>query len=255
MKEGGYDPPKALNNDKPCVYDSLTHCLSSQRCRVATATAVAGLIGAPMAAGLLSFDGAGGLRGWQWLFILEAIPAAVLALTIWVFLPSPQDHGWLNAEERAALAARVLLPEEKNAQLLEERGADPNKGSPTASIQMSKLVVVHERPASGDRDDAPLLPLKESSSSQERPSVQTSKREHQLDSSSSSESTKQSITPEEEEHNTTRAILRVVIRDWRLWYLGSVMFCIDCAMNSVNFWLPQILLASLTPRQVRRKGG
>ena len=36
---------------------------------VATATSLAGLLGAPLAAGLLLLDGVCGLRGWQWLFL------------------------------------------------------------------------------------------------------------------------------------------------------------------------------------------
>ena len=39
---------------------------------VATASSLAGLAGAPLAAGLLSLDGACGLRGWQWLFLVDA---------------------------------------------------------------------------------------------------------------------------------------------------------------------------------------
>ena len=39
---------------------------------VATATSLAGLLGAPLAAGLLLLDGVAGLRGWQWLFLVLA---------------------------------------------------------------------------------------------------------------------------------------------------------------------------------------
>ena len=40
-----------------------------------TATAMAGVIGAPMSSALLRLDGAWGLHGWQWLFLIEGIPA------------------------------------------------------------------------------------------------------------------------------------------------------------------------------------
>lgn len=39
--------------------------------QVATSTALAQVVGAPLAAGILALDGLGGLRGWQWLFLLE----------------------------------------------------------------------------------------------------------------------------------------------------------------------------------------
>jgi MFS family permease len=36
------------------------------------------VIAAPIAAGLLLLDGQAGLRGWQWLFLLEGLPALLL---------------------------------------------------------------------------------------------------------------------------------------------------------------------------------
>ena len=43
---------------------------------VATATSLAGLLGAPLAAGLLLLDGVAGLRGWQWLFLVLTTPSS-----------------------------------------------------------------------------------------------------------------------------------------------------------------------------------
>src|SRR5262245_8825716 len=45
-----------------------------------TAAPVAVLIGAPLSEALLSLDGVWGLSGWQWLFIVEGIPAVILGL-------------------------------------------------------------------------------------------------------------------------------------------------------------------------------
>jgi len=47
---------------------------------VASATSLAGLVGAPLAAGLLLLDGACGLRGWQWLFLVRAARCSEVAL-------------------------------------------------------------------------------------------------------------------------------------------------------------------------------
>ena len=41
---------------------------------------VAGLIGSPVSGAILGMDGILGLGGWQWIFILEAIPTLVLGL-------------------------------------------------------------------------------------------------------------------------------------------------------------------------------
>jgi MFS family permease len=40
------------------------------------------VVAAPVAAGLLLLDGVGGLRGWQWLFLLEGLPALLLGCAI-----------------------------------------------------------------------------------------------------------------------------------------------------------------------------
>jgi len=38
-----------------------------------TATLIAGVVGGPISGALLSLHGAGGLAGWQWLFVLEGV--------------------------------------------------------------------------------------------------------------------------------------------------------------------------------------
>ena len=41
---------------------------------------VAGLIGSPISGAILDMDGILGLGGWQWIFILEAVPAVLLGV-------------------------------------------------------------------------------------------------------------------------------------------------------------------------------
>jgi ACS family tartrate transporter-like MFS transporter len=66
-----------------------------------TATAMAGVIGAPISSALLQFDGAWGLRGWQWLFLVEGLPAILLAPVVLRYLTErPADATWLTGEER-----------------------------------------------------------------------------------------------------------------------------------------------------------
>ncbi|HET7883582.1 MAG TPA: MFS transporter, partial [Acetobacteraceae bacterium] len=49
-----------------------------------------------------------GLHGWQWLFILEAVPALVLAVVTWFYLTDrPEDADWLTGDERAWLTRRL----------------------------------------------------------------------------------------------------------------------------------------------------
>src|SRR3954471_4320638 len=71
-----------------------------------TATLIAGVVGGPLSGALLLLDGVGGLAGWQWLFLLEGIPAVVLGVVVLkVLAEQPRDAAWLDAGERASLAA------------------------------------------------------------------------------------------------------------------------------------------------------
>jgi ACS family tartrate transporter-like MFS transporter len=70
------------------------------------------VIGAPVSSLLLYLDGLLGLKGWQWLFILEAVPAVILSVVVFFYLTDrPADARWLAAEERRWLADRLAAEE------------------------------------------------------------------------------------------------------------------------------------------------
>jgi ACS family tartrate transporter-like MFS transporter len=70
--------------------------------------AISGLIGAPLSGLLLSLDGLLGLRGWQWLFILEGVPAILLAPACLYYLQDkPADAHWLEPPQRDWLTATL----------------------------------------------------------------------------------------------------------------------------------------------------
>jgi MFS transporter, ACS family, tartrate transporter len=69
-----------------------------------TATALAGVIAGPISGALLELHGSGGLSGWQWLFILEGLPAVILGVMVFRYLPDgPDEAVWLEDGERVAL--------------------------------------------------------------------------------------------------------------------------------------------------------
>ena len=73
-----------------------------------TATAMAGVIGAPISSALLQLHGIAGLHGWQWLFLIEGLPAMLLAPIVLLFMTErPSDAKWLTADERAWLAREM----------------------------------------------------------------------------------------------------------------------------------------------------
>ncbi len=73
-----------------------------------TATAMSGVIGGPISGALLELDGFAGLGGWQWLFLLEGLPAIALGFIVLAVLPDGPEHArWLDPEERRWLVARL----------------------------------------------------------------------------------------------------------------------------------------------------
>lgn len=69
---------------------------------------MSGIFAAPLAAGLMSMDGLGGLAGWQYLFILEGVPSVLLGLAMLVWLPSTPLSAWmLTHDERELLHRKV----------------------------------------------------------------------------------------------------------------------------------------------------
>ncbi|SEH88267.1 MFS transporter [Tardiphaga sp. OK245] len=65
-------------------------------------------IGAPISSALLGLDWLGGMKGWQWMFILEAAPAIILGFVVFFYLTDrPERAEWLTAEQRGWLAAEM----------------------------------------------------------------------------------------------------------------------------------------------------
>jgi D-galactonate transporter len=85
---------------------------ASYRARIVSmfmaAIPLSSVVGAPVSGALLGMDGVAGLRGWQWLFILEAVPALILSVFTFFYLTdNPAQAHWLKADERDWLTARL----------------------------------------------------------------------------------------------------------------------------------------------------
>ncbi len=66
------------------------------------------VIGAPISGLLLNLEGTLGLHGWQWIFLLEALPALFLSVAVYFYLTDrPREAAWLTAEESGWLQARL----------------------------------------------------------------------------------------------------------------------------------------------------
>ncbi len=74
------------------------------------------VIGAPLSGWILeAFDGLQGLRGWQWLFLLEGVPSVLLGLLALRLLPEgPQDAEWLDLREQGHLLRDLTVDEARS---------------------------------------------------------------------------------------------------------------------------------------------
>jgi len=67
------------------------------------ANPIAGIVGSPISGALLGLTGKG-LSGWQWMFLMEGIPAIFLgAVVLWVLSDRPEEADWLKGDERSCL--------------------------------------------------------------------------------------------------------------------------------------------------------
>ncbi|KAH6664367.1 pantothenate transporter liz1 [Plectosphaerella plurivora] len=74
----------------------------------ASSVALACAFGGLLASGISFLTGFGGLAGWQWLFILEGLPAILIGILVWFFLPDyPQTATWLTPHERTFAVKRL----------------------------------------------------------------------------------------------------------------------------------------------------
>ncbi len=63
------------------------------------------VLGSPLSSALLEMNGIWGLKGWQWLFIIEAIPAVILGFVVLAYMTDkPEQAKWLKDDERAWLS-------------------------------------------------------------------------------------------------------------------------------------------------------
>jgi len=98
-----------------------------------SAIPVSGVLAGPLCTWILKdLNGVGHLAGWQWLFLLTGIPSSIAGLATLFFLTDePSQAGWLSADQKAVVLAR----------LREEEEAKKRKGGQAAGDAFGSLAV------------------------------------------------------------------------------------------------------------------
>ena len=82
-----------------------------------TANPIAGIVGSPISGALLNLHGAG-LSGWQWMFLIEGLPAIVLGAAVFITLcDSPHEATWLQEQQKSWLLETLAHEREQEAKL------------------------------------------------------------------------------------------------------------------------------------------
>lgn len=77
-----------------------------------TANPLAGVIGSPISGALLGLRGSG-LVGWQWMFIMEGLPAILLgAIVFWTLADTPDEAHWMSAADKTWLLHELASEKE-----------------------------------------------------------------------------------------------------------------------------------------------
>jgi ACS family tartrate transporter-like MFS transporter len=78
------------------------------------AIALVGAVSSPVNGAIMKYlDGTAGLRGWQWLFLLEGLPSVVLGIVVLVYLTDrPEQAHWLSPVERSWLTNQLQREEQ-----------------------------------------------------------------------------------------------------------------------------------------------
>jgi MFS family permease len=74
-----------------------------------SATAIAGILAGPLSGGIMKYmDGMNGWAGWQWLFLVQGLPATLLGIVAYFYLQDkPEDARWLNPAEKAIVRSEL----------------------------------------------------------------------------------------------------------------------------------------------------
>ena len=105
LAEGGFFPGMVLY----LTYWFPSHRRARMMAFLMAGNPISGIVGGPLSGYILHyFAHSTVIAGWQWLFIIEAIPAVVLGFVLYLYLDDRVAHAkWLSAAEKAVVATDV----------------------------------------------------------------------------------------------------------------------------------------------------
>ncbi|MET0857822.1 MAG: MFS transporter [Telluria sp.] len=103
---------------------------------------VTAAIGSAVSGYILELDGAGGLKGWQWLFMLEGLPSVLLGVVVFYYLDDrPEQASWLSADDKATLARSLAA--QRRPEPARDSAASPGLLAELASPTVIKFALAY----------------------------------------------------------------------------------------------------------------
>jgi MFS transporter, ACS family, tartrate transporter len=86
-----------------------------------TANPIAGIIGSPISGALLNVHGSG-MSGWQWMFVIEGLPAIILGVVVlFTLADTPHEARWLQGDEKEWLLAELAREKDSESGVPQQR--------------------------------------------------------------------------------------------------------------------------------------
>jgi MFS transporter, ACS family, tartrate transporter len=86
-----------------------------------TANPIAGIIGSPISGALLNLHGSG-MSGWQWMFVIEGLPAIILGVVVlFTLADTPHEARWLQGDEKEWLLAELAREKDSESGVPQQR--------------------------------------------------------------------------------------------------------------------------------------
>ncbi|HEX7988421.1 MAG TPA: MFS transporter, partial [Duganella sp.] len=130
----------------PGVLLYLTYWFPAQRRARTTALfmvaiPISGFIGAPLSGAIMqAFHDTAGLRGWQWMFLIEGVPSIMVGVwAAWYLDDGPERANWLDAGERQLIRQRLA----HEAQAAREAGGQHSFWAACASRRFWVLTAIY----------------------------------------------------------------------------------------------------------------
>jgi D-galactonate transporter len=103
---------------------------------------VAGVIGGPLSGAIMTYaDQSAGLRGWQWMFLIEGLPTVVMGVVTWFYLTDGVSGAhWLSAKEKAMVSRDIENDDKIKAEISIKAGLTGSKVILLCAVYFSLLM-------------------------------------------------------------------------------------------------------------------